>query len=75
MKRKPTPEEQLYINLECARKLTGMSQSEVGAYMDEPLTQQGYSKAIKSKSLSVHQLLEISRIVGVTMGEICGNLY
>lgn len=74
MIRKRTPEEQLYINLEHARKLTGRSQAEVGAYMDEPLTQQGYSRAIRLKTLSVHQLLQIVQILGVTMEEICGKL-
>lgn len=74
MKRKPTPEEQLYINIECARKLSNMSQGEVGAYMDEPLTQQGYSRAIRLHTLSVHQIFEISRILKVTMGELCGNI-
>lgn len=74
MKHKPTSEEQLYINLECARKLANMSQGEVGGYMDEPLSQQGYSRAIRLRTLSVHQLFEISKILKVTMRELCGNI-
>lgn len=64
----------MYINLELARKLTGKTQEEVGAYLDEPLSQQGYSRAIRLKTLSVHQLLQIVQILGVTMEEICGKL-
>ena len=74
MKKKPTPEEQLYINIECARKLANMSQGEVGAYMDEPLSQQGYSRAIRLQTLSVHQLFDIARILDTTMRELCGSI-